>query len=157
LSDTSLDKYSKARNHARMKELCPGVDNPALAAEQQDPSANDEIFEAWVKYLLGKTRDTTKYHLLFKENVSYGFRRNLWALKEPAILFIALSAIANYMIELRSTGVLNPMSFSHSYWIANAALFLLVIFWLTTFTADWVRVQALDYARRLCETIDSLD
>ena len=73
------------RRHRVLSELDPTLDLPTAQAEAADPEAADDAYEVATKWLIGRTRDSEEFPLLFKENVSYGFRRNLWGLKPLAL------------------------------------------------------------------------
>jgi hypothetical protein len=59
---------------------------PTAAAEQADPAAADSFYERCGNWLRERTRDQKKFKLVFEENVTYGFRRNLLGLKWPGLI-----------------------------------------------------------------------
>ena len=81
------------RYHRLLNELNPTLDLPTAEDEASDPQSADQAYEVATKWLIDKTRNTDMFQLLFKENVSYGFRRNLWGLK-PLALPLAIVAAA---------------------------------------------------------------
>ncbi|MFQ5798766.1 MAG: hypothetical protein ACE5H0_08745, partial [Bacteroidota bacterium] len=81
---TTLDRTTLARYHAKLRTLLT-VTLPTAQREQQNPSAADEEYESCVRFLRERTRDPKRFPLVFAENVNYGFRRNLWAMKALAI------------------------------------------------------------------------
>src|SRR5258708_1403854 len=54
---------------------------PTPEDETGDPVSADNLYAAGVKILIDKTRDTKAYPLVYKENVQYGFCRNLYAMR----------------------------------------------------------------------------
>jgi len=60
---------------------------PTEAAEKTDIAAGDAFYERGGAWLRENTRDTKKFAVLFAENITYGFRRNLFGLKWPALGF----------------------------------------------------------------------
>lgn len=101
------------------------------------------------------TRDKERFQLLFQENVNYGFRRKLWAMKPVgiAISILSLAALALVtQIEARADAV--P-------WFANltaiAIVALLLTWWLVRITPSWVKIVADAYALRLLASIDELE
>src|SRR2546426_1429790 len=87
--DTQLDSITKARYHARLATLVGGTKIPTVGEEQADAAAADRVYMAWSNYLRVSTRDVKKYSLVFKENVDYGYRRNVWGLRPIGILTCA--------------------------------------------------------------------
>lgn len=82
--DTSFDPEAKARYLAF---LSAKLSEPAPTAgdEERDPVAADSFYERCGAWLRENTRNAKKFAILFNENVTYGFRRNLFALKWPAL------------------------------------------------------------------------
>jgi hypothetical protein len=155
-TDAGIDKYTKERYHAKLKQLCPTSDLPNPEPEKINPTCSDEIYAAWTRYLISKTRDHKVFPLLLKENISYGFRRNLWALKPFAILLLIILILLIYLAAFTEFSTLNPIEFSISYWYFNTGLFLILLFWIRIVNREWVKVPAFAYAFRLCEAIDQL-
>jgi hypothetical protein len=58
-----------------------GQPAPTKEEEAADPQAADAYYVRGVTWLRENTRNTKKFDVLFNENVSYGFRRNLLGLK----------------------------------------------------------------------------
>ena len=73
---------------------------PTEEQEQRDPAATDSFYERCGAWLRENTRNAKKFSILFNENVTYGYRRNLFALKWPAlalnlaVVLVCLWAIA---------------------------------------------------------------
>ena len=152
LTDNVLDTHTTKKAHQVLNERT----NIGLAnmedIEASDKVKADEIYEAWCNYLRKETRDTSKYKLLFLENISYGFRRNLWGIKFLAIVLIVLSLIiitTHSYLNYQLLEVPNP-----SLWVSVILLILLLIFWLTIVTKDWIKIVAFAYAERLIEAIN---
>jgi hypothetical protein len=53
--------------------------------ERRDHAAADAFYERCGAWLRENTRNAKKFSILFNENVTYGYRRNLFALKWPAL------------------------------------------------------------------------
>lgn len=83
-SDTSFDVKSKARY---LDFLGGKVAEAAVteADERKDPAVADAFYERCGTWLRENTRNAKKFSILFNENVTYGYRRNLLALKWPAL------------------------------------------------------------------------
>jgi hypothetical protein len=131
------------------------IDNIALPTkeeEEQNLLKADEIYDSCTKYLISKTRDTTKYNLLFKENTSYGFRRNLWGMKTWAIVILFVSTIVHLIL---ATDFFSNYSFKPNKDAYLYVGFLMVfIFWIFIVTPNWIRIVADEYAKRLYETLE---
>ena len=87
--DATYDAATKAGFH---KFIAAKLDQPAPspAEETADPQAADAYYARGVTWLRENTRNSKKFDVLFNENVSYGFRRNLFGLKLPGFLLNAL-------------------------------------------------------------------
>lgn len=155
LTDNTIDQYTKERYHKRLLQLCP-TDVPELNRERNDIKASDEIYRAWTKFLISNTRNVKDFPLLLKENTSYGFRRNLWALKPSAITLVLSLIVVNYLVSFRDVGLYDPFKFLDQFWYVNSSLLLILVFWIFIINRDWVKVPALAYAQRLCESVDQL-
>ena len=57
---------------------------PSNEDERRSPNAADAFYERCGTWLRENTRNEKKFGILFNENVTYGYRRNLFALKWPA-------------------------------------------------------------------------
>lgn len=149
-----FDSITKARYHKKLSTLVKGVKAPTPEDEEADPAAADEVYTAWSHYLRANTRDTKKHALLFQENVSYGYRRNVWGLRPIGITISALCSIVagvRLWFIYRSTGQPGEE-------VAGALVvsLLFLALWLFRFTEDWVRVPADAYAERLAEAVETL-
>lgn len=145
--DVSLDPHTKARYYSKLSEAT-GVPPPAQGENSTD------VFSAWTTYLKTKTRDREKFPLLYAENVSYGFRRNLYGLKRYGIAVACFAGLLTsfHMRSLPFGDVLKELNLTIALGICLASL----AFWCLFVTREWVRTQAFSYAARLLETIDSL-
>ncbi|MDB5620423.1 hypothetical protein [Tardiphaga sp.] len=90
--DTTHDATTKAGFH-KFFEAKLGQPAPSLDDEKIDPIAADAYYARGAAWLRENTRNAKKFDLLFNENVSYGFRRNLLGLKTPGFLLNAIIVI----------------------------------------------------------------
>ena len=90
--DGRLNKATKERYRAFLERAVPGLTLASPAEERRDPKAADEAYDSANSWLLERTRNHVQFALLFTENMSYGFRRNLWALKPWALGVAVLAA-----------------------------------------------------------------
>jgi hypothetical protein len=153
-SDSRFDAITKTRYHRAMASLVKQAKPPTHDQERQDPYAADGVYAAWSNYLRTHTRDQKRFALLFKENINYGYRRNVVGLRPLGILLSTLTlgiAAITVSVMYGRTGEVDQV-------MAGAALFSLVllVLWVFRFTRSWIRVPADAYAYRLIETIDVL-
>lgn len=156
LSNSIIDTHTKKRYHSRLLQLCAIEIRPSTDLEKNDIKAADEIYSTWTRFLIAKTRDTKVFNLLFKENTSYGFRRNLWALKPYAIFLLLFVCFGNYAFCIKEFGTTNPLMFHNAFWYSTYSLTLLLLLWLFVISKEWVKIPAFAYALRLFEAIDQI-
>ncbi len=99
-----LPAASLSKLHHDLEELT-GIQAPTPDFENRDPAADDDLYRSWSDCLRSKTKDTTEFALLFKENISYGFRRNFLGLKRFTILFSLLSGLTPLVINIEGEGL----------------------------------------------------
>jgi hypothetical protein len=91
-NDTVIDEGSKERyRNFLAKKLSIAV--LSSEAESEDQQVADKFYEQCGVWLRENTRDVKKFSLLFSENVTYGFRRNIFGLKRLAIGLNLLTVI----------------------------------------------------------------
>jgi len=157
-----VDAVTKQRYHAALSSGMR-IEFPSPAFEERDSARADAVYESATKWLLERTRDTRRYALLFKENISYGFRRNMLGLRSygAGISTIALAwavaasglVQANYsIVELRRILDIPPTNL-----IAIVGSGLLLVMWLTGTTKGRVKIAAFAYAERLLAACESFN
>ncbi|KIV64821.1 hypothetical protein SZ54_3072 [Rhizobium sp. UR51a] len=100
--DKSINVRSKSRYLAFLsREL--GEEAPTADQEEANPAAADEFYVSCGDFLRERTRDQSRFNVLFAENVSYGFRRNLYGLKYPGLLLNAVAAAASCWLIYRAS------------------------------------------------------
>ena len=91
-NDTVIDEGSKERyRNFLAKKL--GIAVLSSEEESEDQQEADKFYEQCGVWLRENTRDVKKFSLLFSENVTYGFRRNIFGLKRLAIGLNLLTVI----------------------------------------------------------------
>jgi len=143
------------RYHKRLSKIVPDIRLPTMEQEKADPAAADQIYEACVRFLINGTRERARFPLVFEENVNYGFRRNLWAMRPAGIVISALAILLSTFLGTRAWSPDDPVC-SLVWGIVLLLSTLLFVLWLFRFTSDWVLIAAKAYAERLLETADSL-
>jgi hypothetical protein len=121
---------------------------PGRLQEDTDPDGAEEEIERAVKIGISRIRQVNvEAALLQRENVSYGFRRNLFALKGPGLTVLAVtSASTVYVLWSNPTALVLAMS-------ASLTLF---VGWITMVTEGWVLGQAKKYAERFFVAIETI-
>jgi hypothetical protein len=155
--DERLNPHTKARYHSAIKEKL-GLAVPTAAKERSDLRKADHAYEAAIAVLRDRTRATEP--LVLQENISYGFFRNMSALRPFGIatcvagLVIGLS-MAN-VFELNPWGA-NWKSLLHPGFEGGVTLAvsgILLLLWLTSFSHSRVEGAAYTYAERLLSALD---
>jgi hypothetical protein len=140
----------RERWHKTLSKLL-GRTFPTTQEEASNPASADDFYNAAVKLQISKTRDTKKFHLLFKENMQYGFCRNLYAMKPTGIIlaifgFMASIATAFWFIH-SGTPKIAP-------WVCSAINLFFLFWWIFVIKSEWVKVPAFAYAERLFESTE---
>ena len=147
-----LTAITKDRYHRTLSRLLNTI-APTLEDERTDPDGADKIYLAWSDYLRTNTRDK-KFDLLHKENISYGYRRNVCGLR---LVGIVASVAGSFISAIRLYQVYtSDDQLDMASTVTGTYSFVLLIFWLFYFTGEWVRVPAECYAQRLVESLDVL-
>jgi hypothetical protein len=125
---------------------------PTASEEAADPAAADAVYVAVTRLLINERRDAKAFPLIYKENVNYGFCRNLHAQRAvgigAAITGIAASVAAGIYFAAGGKVLILP-------WVCAAIGFLMLLSWIFVFTGLWVKVPAFAYSERLLESSDA--
>lgn len=158
---TILLRHRDAPNPVRLAQLHRHVfavahlRAPSAAEEEADPAGADHTYEAVTKSLIGKTRDATRFSLLFKENMNYGFRRNMLGLRRWGIA----ACIAAVLLTLFVLITDQPSFLNVQESVAVTLIFFDVLAataWWRLVTSEWVKQPAFAYAERLLEAASTL-
>lgn len=150
-SDQTLPPATKKRYHDFLVANAPGFNLPTPLQESNDPNTADKMYDSAVDWLRAKTRDTKLHDLLFAENISYGFRRNLWGMKPFGISACILSTLAIVGLFLSVPSLKMELSVALA---TVMILFIQLCFWIIVIRARWVAVPAEAYAKTLLEYCD---
>lgn len=153
-SDHNLDELTKARYRRFLEDYIDGWKAPSQADEEFDRERAMSTYDSAVRRLRERTRDRRQFDLVFKENVSYGFHRNVyglrWAGRPLALLCVVANSGALYYsasTEADPNLILGIGSLVFS--AANAVV------WLFAVKQRWVHEAADGYARALLAECDS--
>lgn len=91
--ESSLDPVTIERYHG---VLANGINKtfPTSDEEAADPEGADNLYKSGIKWLMEQTRDPKKYSHLLKENIAYGFHRNMLGVKRTGIVLSVISLLA---------------------------------------------------------------
>lgn len=143
-----------ARLHERVQRAT-GLHMPDAAAESADPADADLRYEEAVAALRELTRDRSRFNLVFKENVHYGWRRNSYGLRPVGIAIAALAAAGASCGLALAGGAFEARA---ARWGPTLAISLTALAWWTfVVSAPWVRAAADLYADRLFEATHALE
>jgi hypothetical protein len=121
---------------------------PNRSAEDADGEAADAEIERVVRIGIARVREVTvESSLLQQENTSYGFRRNLLALKPVGLVAVGVSIVGAVVGGSGEPTVL--------IFIVGADI-LIGLFWLAAVTKGWVHEQAKKYAERFFVAIETI-
>lgn len=149
--DVTLPESTKRQYHALLNERVPGVRIPSEDEEKQQPEKADQQYDASVRWLLEQTRGET---LLFKENMSYGFRRNTFGLRHYGRVATGVLAVAttrDLITEHMGGGTLPAEKIAATIFIATC-----FVAWSTVVRRSWVWDAGEAYATRLLALIEKL-
>lgn len=153
--DATIDTDAKAA-YLRFLSVQIGVNVPTASDEALDPAKSDAFYARCVGWLREATRDSKKFSILFGENVAYGYRRNLFALKPLALIVdtlifaAALTAFIYWQPDLHSELALKLFIL-----FGISALHILII--AITATEASVKEASETYSRQLflcCEILN---
>lgn len=91
--DTTLDSGTKDRFRNFLATQI-GKAAPTRESEVADPAGASQFYGECYNFLRNNTYDTERFRVLFNENISYGFRRNLYGLKPYGIAINLLAVLA---------------------------------------------------------------
>jgi hypothetical protein len=146
--DTYLDSVTKSRYHRFLAKNIDGWVAPSAEEELNDPQMADERYDSAVRWLLEYTRDQKQYPLLFKENISYGFRRNCYGIKWLSVILALLplaAVFADLIFDATSYIDIN----APTAWVSACLSVLLSCWWAFVVKDTWVKDAAIGYAARL--------
>jgi len=126
---------------------------PTPQEEAANPAGADEIYNAAVKLLINKTRDTKRYPLVYNENVQYGFCRNLYAMRTGGIVIALLGIIGSCIAGISFVHIGDPKLVP---WVCAVASAMFFFWWVFTIKSSWVKIPAFAYAERLLEATENL-
>ena len=147
-SNELISPPAKRKYHSVL-ETKSKIAAPSVDDENCNPEKADEIYSAWSDFLRGKTRDTKKFPLVFKENINYGFRRNLLGIRWHCICSALIALVVIFIPSLESLILSENQIAIGLFLVAYVFIFIFVV------NRDWVRTVANAYSRNLIEAINA--
>ncbi len=156
------------RRHRRLEELVGGLKMPTPEEEAADPEDSDRLYGSAVAYLLEATRDRERFRLVHEENVNYGFRRNLWALRPFGIIGCILAGAGIVALTAGQIAQLGGQDLiDGDYLLGNDPTLIvrvlatilvatMLVVWTAVIRPTWVKTVADAYAQRLIGATDIL-
>lgn len=152
--DTHIDPITKNRYYQFLTRNIAQWVAPGAEDEMNNPQKADQAYDSAVRWLLEYTRDQKRYPILFKENISYGFRRNCYGIKWLAVMLTIVPivvVVVDYFVVTKTV-----VDFGEpSIWLSICLSVILFCWWLFVVRESWVKDAATAYAIRLlaaCET-----
>jgi hypothetical protein len=105
-------------------------------------------YDAATSAVIARTRDKTRFNLLFQENRNYGYERNLFGLRA----FGRTLSVACLFGSAIAVGVLAGSEHRHmrAEWVVGlAALFIITLVWIVLPSRSRARTTAYKYAEQL--------
>lgn len=157
--DGYLDYVSKKRYHDAIEKKL-GISMPTRIEEENNPINADEVYKGAIRRLRELTRKNRG--LLFKDNISYGFHRNMTGVKCIGIITSFLGLIYGLIIAGVITVIpphFNVVHFANPGLAASLTLMISIILlfsWVFYFNKKTIKGFGYSYAERLLECLPSL-
>ncbi|SRR6266496_2822005 len=157
LPTTHLLRYSETKNtvqlerwHAKLERVT-GVSMPSKSEEATDPATADDTYVTATRALIPRVRDSASdFPRVQEENIHYGFRRNLLALKPVGLAIVVASMLVDIV-----TVIWRPITVE--ILVAGAIHAVILAIWLLVINETWVLEAGEIYAERLFEGLEKLD
>ena len=152
--DSQIDPVTKRRYHEFLAKNVQNWIAPSEEDESRDPLKADQAYESAVRWLLEYTRDQKQYTIIFKENISYGFRRNCYGIKWlAAILTLVPIIVIGIDLFIEQVSIISDGA---TISLVSVTLSLILFcWWLFVVKEAWVKDAATAYAVRLLAACES--
>lgn len=147
LHERSNNRHELARRRERLEKVT-GMTLPTAEEEAADPGDADQVYIVATRALIARVRETKNhYGLIQHENVDYGYRRNLAAIKPAGLAVLAVLLVVDVVLGIASMGITPVITAAVVHVICALA-------WLLIVRRSWVREQAEIYAKSLFEALE---
>lgn len=167
---SSLDTYTRKRYHDFLEAALPSMVFPGPEQEKYHPKEADDVYASAVKWLIERTRSSKDFPMLFRENVQYGFRRNLLGLKPMAIFLCIMTCAVSFLaVTYSSDNIINALKSldwraaivildGYGAAVISAVVINLVAVpvWIFLVTKKWVQEAGFQYAAALLACCDKI-
>lgn len=153
--NNDINEHLRLEYHRILQSLLPNLSIPTSDEEVADPEAADKVYDACAQHMVNVAReDPKRFWSAFRENRSYGFRRNLWGLRPLGIIFSLAATLSTALwLVLRWEGA-ETISF---LWLVAILICVgLLALWVFLVTPGWVRLANDAYARRVLESLPKM-
>ena len=148
-NNTEYNPYKRKEVKKYLKMMFNNLKMPTAEEERLHMGDCDKKYEAYVSDLRSLTREPKKFALLQSENRNYGMWRNLYGLKNAALVVIFIFFITNLLLAIFIPSV---MSVTNCV-ILSTILMILALIWLFVVTQTKIKDIAECYARQLLDTV----
>ena len=159
-SDTRLGVATKERYRSFLTRTVPGLRLASEEEEHRCPQQAEDGYESATTWLLAQTRDRERFELLFRENMNYGFRRNIWALRPWAFITesVSIALVAVLVFNLCTGELISTIqSVDIRIWVSIVLTLIHMFFFAFKVRRKWVRLTAEAYAQHLLAACDTLE
>jgi hypothetical protein len=141
---------SVERIHTQIETVI-GRPLPTRKEEEADNDSADIAYEDAIAELRELTRDPKRFALVFKENIHYGFRRNLLGLRPIGVVVAAVALAGSGVYGLVSSGPSGTRVLTAV--VPGGWSILMLAIFIVAVNETWVRLPADAYADRLLGTL----
>lgn len=151
-NDPTFDEVTKNRYRQKLASLCE-EEAPTAEQEASDPASADAYYKRAFTWLRENTRSHDEFRVLFEENVTYGFWRNLYGIKWSSL-------VLNGVVVAICIGLLYWREFSPAYVQTTVMVALIATVhaaFFLVFVGKKAVLEASDqYARQLLLAVERL-
>lgn len=158
--DQVLDRYTKRRYHKWLDSKIDGLNLPKAEDEVKDPSDSDLKYQSAINFLREYTRDKAKYPAVYRDNLAYGFARNLLAIRKFGLLITFICIFINLYLVWPIFGVSEldegeVILKDYLFGIGSGLASLLFFFsYLLVVNDSFMRERGFRYAKTLLESCE---
>lgn len=147
LRHREADNAVAFRRRRQGLELVFGETLPTADEERNNPKDADAVYIAATRALIARVRsDAKKYPRVHEENINYGFRRNLLAIKPIGLTVLGILTAGDVAISILYFRTLDLVAIGFNL--------LMMVAWLAVVRESWAREAGQTYAERLFDTLE---
>lgn len=160
--DHVFDPVSKSIYHNFLGKKLK-IAMPSKETEATDPDLADAAYAAAGNWLRSATRDKKKFNLLYRDNVTYGYRRNGYGLRWVGVV-VSLAVLVwvgfregfSSWWQRLDTAATPESLLSAGEVVTGGVAIVMIFIWQFNFSESRVRDAAFSYARQLILCCESL-